>query len=215
MFSRRSAASKDGASQDGVSLDKDAHKGGRKTDGAATGPADSRPEGGPGKGRPTPKRTEAEQRRREAATPSMGRAARKQSAKERAADRAERLEAIKRGDERYLPARDKGPARALVRDLVDSRLTAAEFFLPMAVLVLLSSIVLTKETAAAVTNVWALMILVIGVESFLLVRRIRKQAAARYPKEPTRGLGLYGLMRALTWRKMRTPAPRVSRGDKV
>ena len=29
------------------------------------------------------------------------------------------------GDERYLPARDKGPARAFTRDFVDSRFTVA------------------------------------------------------------------------------------------
>ena len=220
MFSRRSAASEDKTSKDGVSLAKTdtkagTAKGGRKPDAPATGPTDSRPEGGPGKGRPTPKRKEAEQRRREAVKPITGRAARKMSSKERAAERAERLEAIKRGDERYLPARDKGPARGLVRDLVDSRLTAAEFFLPTAVLVLLCSVVGSKEAVAIATNLWALMVVVIGLDLFMLSRRIKKNVRSRYPDEPKRGLGMYGMMRALTWRKMRTPAPRVDRGTKV
>jgi hypothetical protein len=58
-------------------------------------------------------------------------------------------------------------------------------------------------------------VVVIGVDLFLLNRRIRKAVTARFPNEPRRGLGLYGMMRALTWRKMRTPAPRVQRGAQI
>ena len=34
---------------------------------------------------------------------------------------AKQREALANGDERYLPARDKGPVRRFVRDYVDSR----------------------------------------------------------------------------------------------
>ena len=191
-------------------------KGARKGE-ASTGPADSRPEGGPGKGRPTPTRKEAEQARREAVKPAAGGARQftKSARKQSAAERSARLEGIKRGDDRYLPPRDKGPARAFVRDLVDSRLTAAEFFLPLALIVLACSITGSKSATTLATNIWALMVVVIGVDLFLLTRRIRRAATERFPGEPRRGLGGYGMMRALTFRRFRSPAPRVERGTKV
>ena len=34
-----------------------------------------------------------------------------------------------RGDDAYLPARDRGPVRKLVRDVVDSRRNVGSFFL--------------------------------------------------------------------------------------
>ena len=40
-------------------------------------------------------------------------------------------EAMKTGDERYLPARDKGPVKRFVRDFVDSRFSFVELMVPM------------------------------------------------------------------------------------
>jgi hypothetical protein len=212
VFSRR-GSSPDAGSSEGVQLT----KGARKSEAPATGPADSRPEGAPGKGRPTPTRKEAEQRRREAIKPTRGgaRASAKEIRKQSAAERAARLEGIKRGDERYLHARDKGPLRAFARDTVDSRLTAAEFFLPLAVIVLLCSFTGSKAATALATNIWAIMVVVIGVDLYLLIRRMRKMAAKRFPTENRKGLGFYTMMRALTLRRFRAPAPRVERGAKV
>lgn len=209
----RPGGSKNEAGKQGVELT----KGSRKAEAPSTGPADSRPEGGPGKGRPTPTRKEAEQRRREAVRPGAGgaRAMAKNARKQSAAERAERLAAIKRGDERYLPARDKGPARAMIRDMVDSKLTASEFFLPMAVIVLGCSISGSRQATTVATNIWAIMVVVIGIDLVLLNRRIRRQVTARFPNEPRRGMGAYGMMRALTFRRFRSPVPRVERGAQV
>jgi hypothetical protein len=86
------------------------------------------------KGRPTPKRREVERgRRRAVATPRTRKeAAAAMRAKQRE-ERQSQMTALRAGDERTLPARDRGPVRRYARDVVDSRRTVAEFFLPLAV----------------------------------------------------------------------------------
>ena len=46
-----------------------------------------------------------------------------------------------RGDDAYLPARDRGPVRKLVRDVVDSRRNVGSFFLAIAAVALIGTIV--------------------------------------------------------------------------
>jgi hypothetical protein len=80
-----------------------------------------------GKGRPTPKRKEAESKRKVSSlAPIVGkeqkRASKAQARENRVAHRA----AYMRGDEAALPARDKGPARRFVRNYVDSRRSIGE-----------------------------------------------------------------------------------------
>ena len=89
------------------------------------------------KGRPTPSRREAEAARKQQLKipkdpKEAKKAARERDREERAASRA----AMMAGDERYLPARDKGPGRAFTRDFVDSRFTLAEYFIFIAIGVL-------------------------------------------------------------------------------
>ena len=61
---------------------------------------------------------------------------------------ARQREAMASGDERYLPARDKGPVRRFARDYVDSRFRVAEFFLPLAVVILVLSMVRGRRCRA-------------------------------------------------------------------
>ena len=46
-----------------------------------------------------------------------------------------------RGDDYYLPARDRGPVRKLVRDVVDSRRNVGSFFLAIAAVALIGTVV--------------------------------------------------------------------------
>ena len=43
---------------------------------------------------------------------------------------------MRTGDERYLPARDKGPVKRFIRDYVDARLSIAEFLLPLLIVIM-------------------------------------------------------------------------------
>ncbi|MEY2629006.1 MAG: hypothetical protein RL066_822 [Actinomycetota bacterium] len=90
-----------------------------------------------GKGRPTPKRKEAESKRKVSSlspvvTKEQKRAAKLQARQDRVSSRAAYL----RGDESALPTRDRGPARRYVRNYVDSRRSTGEYFLPIIFVVL-------------------------------------------------------------------------------
>jgi hypothetical protein len=137
--------------------------------------------------------------------------------KERAA-RAEARAGMLAGDEKYLPARDKGPERSLVRDLVDSRRNVAGLFLPVAIIVLVGSAgILSPSILYAINLFWALLALAVVVDSVVLSRKVRKLLLARFPKtiKNPRSYYYYAIMRSLTIRRLRMPAPKVKPGDAI
>jgi hypothetical protein len=167
-----------------------------------------------GKGRPTPKRSEAERRRRQPYTaPKDRKEAARVSRDRQRTDRGRRMEAVRRGEEWALPPRDRGPAKALARDYVDSKRRVSEYYM-YGLLVLL---VLLFVPSLIVKSIVPLLVLaavgVMAVEGFFIARRVKVLAAERMPGESTRGLGLYAAMRALQIRKLRMPKPRVKPGD--
>jgi hypothetical protein len=167
-----------------------------------------------GKGRPTPKRREAERGRRRAVTaPRDKKQAYKQSRERQREDRAKQMQALKAGDERALPARDRGPVRKYARDLVDSRRSVAEFFLPLAVLILLMTTFGTAQMRLFGGSLWlALVVLIVG-DSIVLALRLRRGLARALPDETYRGATPYALMRSMQIRRFRLPPPRIkSRG---
>ncbi|MBT2525691.1 DUF3043 domain-containing protein [Streptomyces flavidovirens] len=167
------------------------------------------------KGRPTPKRAVAQsQRRNGAAAPSNRKEAMKRQREARRADLARQREALASGDERYLPARDKGPVRRFVRDFVDSRFCVAEFFLPLAVVILVLSMIRMSNIQNIALLLWLGVIVMIVVDSIGLVIRLKKQLNERFPNEPKRGAVAYGLMRTLQMRRLRLPKPQVKRGER-
>ena len=62
---------------------------------------------------------------------------------------------------------------------------------------------------AAVAIMYSSMIF-ITLDGFLLSKRIKKMVKEQFPSEPTRGVGMYGWMRATQLRRLRAPAPQVS-----
>jgi hypothetical protein len=167
------------------------------------------------KGRPTPKRAEAQnQRRRASSAPAGRKEAMKRQREARRADLARQREALAGGDERYLPARDKGPVRRFVRDFVDSRFCVAEFFLPLAVVILVLSMVRVAQLQNIALLLWLGVIVLIVIDSIGLVIRLKKQLNERFPNEPKRGAVAYGLMRTLQMRRLRLPKPQVKRGER-
>jgi hypothetical protein len=167
------------------------------------------------KGRPTPKRSEAQGRRRSvASTP----ASRKDAARRQRSERREQMErqrqALASGDERYLPARDKGPVRRFARDFVDSRFNIAEFFLPMAVVILVLSMVRVGSLQNIALLLWLVVIVLIVLDSAVSGFRLRKRLAERFPDQRTKGAVAYALMRSLQIRRLRLPKPQVNRGER-
>src|SRR6516164_10600621 len=83
-----------------------------------------------GKGKPTPKRSEAERRRRQPYTaPKDRKEASRVSRDRQRADRGRRMEAVRRGEEWAMPPRDRGPVRAFARDYVDSKRRFSEYYM--------------------------------------------------------------------------------------
>ncbi|MEU9140359.1 DUF3043 domain-containing protein [Streptomyces sp. NPDC048404] len=167
------------------------------------------------KGRPTPKRSEAQtQRRSVAQTPTT----RKEAAKRQRDDRRTAMErqrqALASGDERYLPVRDKGKVRRFARDYVDSRLCVAELFLPLAVIILMLSVVPVPVLKNVALLLWLVVIVMIVVDSVGIAIRLRKQLNTRFPDENTKGAVRYALMRTLQMRRLRLPKPQVKRGER-
>ncbi|MER5595679.1 DUF3043 domain-containing protein [Streptomyces sp. NPDC002265] len=167
------------------------------------------------KGRPTPKRSEAQSQRRSVANTSLSRkdAAKRQREERRQAMDRQR-QALASGDERYLPVRDKGPVRKYARDFVDSRFNIAEFFLPMAVVILVLSVVRVPSVQSIALLLWMVVIVLIVLDSAVSGFRLRKQLTERFPDQRRKGAVAYGLMRSLQMRRLRLPKPQVKRGER-
>lgn len=174
-----------------------------------------RPDAEAPKGRPTPKRSEAQsQRRTLTKAPANRKDAAKRAREARRVDTARQREAMASGDERFLPARDKGPVRRFARDYVDSRWSVAEFFLPLAVIILLLSIVGDVGLKSLSLLLWIVVIVLILADSLFKGIALRSALIRRFPNENRRGAVLYALMRTLQMRKMRLPKPQVARGER-
>ena len=134
--------------------------------------------------------------------------------REAAVQRRERMLA---GDEKYLPSRDQGAVKAYVRDLVDSRRHLAGGFMPLALLVIVVTLVPSPFVAQYASLVSIAMLLAIIVEGMLLGRSVTRRVRARFPHttESGAGLGFYAMTRATQLRRLRVPKPRIGPGDPV
>ena len=167
-----------------------------------------------GKGKPTPKRSDAERRRRQPySAPKDRKEASRVSRDRQRDDRARRMEGLRRGEDWALPVRDRGPVKALARDYVDSRRRLSEFYMYGLLVLLVLLFIKTPIVQSIVPILVVAAVLVMLVEGILIGRRVRALAAERLPGESTRGIGLYSAMRALQIRKLRMPKPRVNIGD--
>jgi Protein of unknown function (DUF3043) len=181
-----------------------------------------------GKGRPTPKRSAAEANRYRTVTGSTtsGRGPakapdprRKLTPDEKAKardDRNRQVQAMRQGEEWALGPRDRGPAKRLARDYVDAHRRPMEFYMYALVVLIIALFAGKSNTAVgSYMQIFLLVIIaVIVVDAILLRRSILREVQQRMPKESTRGLAFYAIMRALQLRRFRTPAPRLKPGDK-
>jgi len=209
VFRRRSAGATDGTAQDSP--------GARSPD----APAQEKPARSPAeaaKGRPTPKRSVAEANRRQPITGSSRAPTTPRTPQDKAkarSNRAGKYEAMKRGEAWALNPRDRGPARALARDFVDSKRRISEYY--MYVLIVLLAAVFLRNTSAQqiVSPLILVLVVVILADAWLIRRSLTRLVAERLPGESTRGLTMYSVMRALQIRRFRVPAPRVGPGTKI
>ena len=211
MFRRHSAGATDGTSQDSPGAQ------------SPDGPAEAKQPRSPAeaaKGRPTPKRSEAERNRRQPITGSGSRsrapaAPRTPEEKSRArGERARKYEAMKQGESWALNPRDRGPAKALARDYIDSKRRVSEYYMYILVVLLAAVFLRNKTEQQYISPLVLVLVVVILLDAQLIRRNLRKLISERLPGESTRGLTVYAVMRALQIRRFRMPAPRVRPGDK-
>jgi hypothetical protein len=211
VFRRHSAGATDGTSQDSPGAQ------------SPDGPAEAKQPRSPAeaaKGRPTPKRSEAERNRRQPITGSGSRSRapaspRTPEEKSRArGERARKYEAMKQGESWALNPRDRGPARALARDYIDSKRRISEYYMYILVLLLAAVFLRNKTEQQYISPLVLVLVVVILVDAQVIRRSLRRLIAERLPGESTRGLTVYAVMRALQIRRFRIPAPRVRPGDK-
>jgi hypothetical protein len=169
-----------------------------------------------GKGRPTPKRREAEAAARERAKVPR---TRKEQAKRQRQARSESSrqvrEAMKAGDERYFLPRDQGPVRRFIRDFVDSRFGVTEMVIPL----LIGTMVLGysgNDRLAGIGNTLLLGTILLLILDLVMLRfRLRRQLAIRFPDEPVKGTTYYAIMRSMQMKFMRLPKAKVKIGQEL
>ncbi len=121
-------------------------------------------------------------------------------------------------DEKFLPARDRGPVKKFVRKYTDSRLTLAEIFMPITFVSVVTTMAFPADSANSSTiigyfNLFFILLMMalmvdIAAFAFLLRRALRKQ----FDKSELKGATFYGISRSLTLRSMRLPKPNVKVG---
>jgi len=166
------------------------------------------------KSEPTPKRKDAEAARKKALkVPREAKEAKKAVRERTRQQRIETRVAMNRGEEWAMPYRDKGPVRRHVRNMVDSRWHFGELFLPLALVVLILSLIPNPTVARVVYFLWLAMMAGTIIDEIILGFQIKSVMNKNYPDPKERkGAVFYGLMRALQLRNLRLPPPVVKIG---
>lgn len=169
-----------------------------------------------GKGRPTPTRKEAEAAAR--ARAKQPRTRKEQAAKQRqqrGESSARIREGMKKGEEKYLPARDRGPVRRFIRDFIDARFSFLELVIPLMIFTLVlgySGNVRLMETG---NNILLGTVLLIIVESMIIKFKLGKELERRFPDETPKRPTLYAVLRGTQMRFMRIPRSQVRIGQEL
>ncbi|GAA1932574.1 hypothetical protein GCM10009775_25750 [Microbacterium aoyamense] len=171
------------------------------------------PVGASGKGRATPSRAEQEAARKRPLVPDTKEA----KARARADLNAQREKArigMAAGEDKYLPARDKGPQRKFVRDFVDSGWHLGEAVMPAMVVVIVATFIPVLGIQYwSFVALWIFIFFVIG-DMIITSIRVKRATKAKWGDKVEKGLGWYAAMRSIQMRFLRLPKPQVKRGQR-
>lgn len=167
------------------------------------------------KNRPTPKRRDQEAARRRPLVQNDRKAARTADRAARREQAIKQRQAMMSGDDRHLPARDKGPVRRFVRDSVDARFNLGEVLLLLMLAVLVMSVLAPRIATLFFLAVYVIFGLAV-LDAVLHWRRTKAKVLAKFGAgTDTKGLAFYSVMRSFQMRRTRMPRPMVERGTKV
>ncbi|WP_122820911.1 DUF3043 domain-containing protein [Varibaculum vaginae] len=173
---------------------------------------------GAGKGRPTPKRKDAEARNRRPLVADRKEARRRRREQRDEIYKKQREALDGTGDERYLPVNDQGPLRRYIRDFVDARFAIGELFMPIVLAFLILSIAFSRNrqlNSILLFSMWGLLLLAL-IESIILTVIVNRllMKVTDGDKRVKQGNGRYILMRLASPRRMRRPRPNSPRGSR-
>lgn len=171
-----------------------------------------------GKGRPTPKRSEAAKRR--GGPVSRPPSNRREAARQLRAKQAEGRQRIKAGtaagDEALMLPRDAGPVRRTVREVVDSRRNLGFLLLPVAALLVIAQVTADPVVLSIAVGAWLATLLGVAIDLVVVSLAIRSRLRRDFPQETRlRGHIGYGLLRSTVFRRFRMPRPVVQRGHRA
>ena len=183
-------------------------------DKASKEPAESK--AAAGKGRPTPKRKDAQAQNLHPLVPADRKASRK-AAKVRMRERENaEYEAMRTGDINNMPKSERLPWRVYIRDYVDARFNIGEFFIPVAFGIIAVSIILSATIQNAYASIIPLIVMyaylvAIIADIALMWHALKKKLIAKYGEacvaKGTRSAS-YAWSRAIQIRRWRIPKPR-------
>ncbi len=173
-----------------------------------------------GKGRATPSRKDAEAaRKKQMKTPMTRKDLAKRDRAAREDLRSKQRDALKSGDDRFLPKREQGPVRRFCRDYVDRRRNFAEYLLPFLVVLLIAFAVAgsVDDRASTVLTAFVYPFVLIGtvLDEIIMVRGLRKELKRRFGPEAVKGSTTYAVLRSTQLRRFRLPKVQVKRGEKL
>lgn len=166
-----------------------------------------------GKGRATPTRKEREAANQRPLVSNDRRASSREAKAKYNEARDKARIGMANGDEKFLPARDKGPQRRYIRDYVDARFSVGELMIPVMLLVIVLSFVSDPLlNIISILALWAFFLLAVldcVIAGWLVSRRL----AAKFGADKVqKGSRWYAAMRCLQMRPMRMPKPQAKRG---
>ena len=171
-----------------------------------------------GKGRPTPSRKEAEAARKKRMTPPRTRkeanALQPRADARRPGSASERPWTAAAGTMTSRLA-TAGRCEGFVRDWVDSHFTAGQFLLPLMFAMFFLTLVNAIWARAMSSTLFMTVILVLALDSFRVIRGVKKGLSQRFGADEAKGITMYALLRSWQMRRLRLPKPRVSVGDTI
>lgn len=169
----------------------------------------------PKKGKPTPPRKQQEAARKRPLVAPRTKEGKAAASAKMKAERLAAREGYAAGDDRYLPKRDAGPQRRMIRDVVDSGwFTVGEFLLPT---MIVSIIIPPGSVLAGILNLLVLTLFVVYlIDTFVIARRAKRLMAKKFGADKVeRGVWMYVAFRAMYPRFLRLPKAKVPRGSKL
>lgn len=163
------------------------------------------------KGRPTPSRKEREAARRTPLVPADRKAAKDAQREADREFRAKQQQALQTGDERYLPANDRGPQRRYIRDYVDARFNVGDIMIIVILAVFIVGLFSPSMQQYTILLMWG-MILLWAIDYMIMWRGLKKKLTEKFGSIEPRS-GFYAFNRVMMIRRFRLPKPQVKRGE--